>query len=249
MACSANRCSGCNASEGTTADEARAGIDQLLAANVDAVIGPASSLVALEVLDELMAEGVVVCSPTATALALNDYPDRDLFFRTVPSDSLTAQAMAARGPEHRRRLLRRRVPRRPVRPSVRPADDRHGSTRPEVEPSCYERPFPSDATPEELAEIATELAELAPRTIVLIADSRHGWAMLQAMAGVFASDPPFIFINDAMRDPAKPRRRDRPAGRVPREDPGRVAGGAAALPPEAPSWPAPTRPTPSTAST
>ena len=84
-----------NASEGTTANEARAGIDELLAANVDAVIGPASSLVALEVLDELMAAGVVVCSPTATALALNDYPDRELFFRTVPSDSLTAQAMAA----------------------------------------------------------------------------------------------------------------------------------------------------------
>ena len=83
-----------NASEGTTIDEARAGIDQLLDNNVDAIIGPASSLVALEVLDELMAAGVVVCSPTATALALNDYPDRDLFFRTVPSDSLSAQAMA-----------------------------------------------------------------------------------------------------------------------------------------------------------
>ena len=58
-----------NADEGTTIDEARAGIDKLLADNnVDAIIGPASSHVALEVLDELMAAGVVVCSPTATAL-------------------------------------------------------------------------------------------------------------------------------------------------------------------------------------
>ena len=82
------------ASEGTSVDDARAGIEKLLASNVDAIIGPASSLVTLEVLDELMDAGVVVCSPTATALALNDYPNRDLFFRTVPSDSLTGQAMA-----------------------------------------------------------------------------------------------------------------------------------------------------------
>jgi branched-chain amino acid transport system substrate-binding protein len=186
------------ASEGATADEARTGIDQLLAANVDAVIGPASSLVALEVLDELMAEGVVVCSPTATALALNDYPDRDLFFRTVPSDSLTAQAMAAVA-------LNTGVDSY----AVVYLDDQFGRPlaqqtigrldQPEVE--IYERPFPSDATPEELSELATELAEVAPRTVVLIADSVHGWAMLQAMAPTFASDPPFLFINDAMRDP------------------------------------------------
>ena len=37
---------------------------------------------------------------------------------------------------------------------------------------------------------------------MLIADSAHGWPMLQAIADVFASDdPPFIFINDAMRTP------------------------------------------------
>ena len=191
-----------NASEGTTADETRAGIDVLLAGDVDAVIGPASSLVALEVLDELMAAGVVVCSPTATALALNDYPDRDLFFRTVPSDSLTAQAMAAVA-------LNTGVDSYAVvylddqfgRPFAQQTLGRLASTRTPRLPELLERPFSSDATPEELAEIATELAERAPRTIVLIADSTHGWAMLQAMAGVFASDPPFIFINDAMRAP------------------------------------------------
>jgi branched-chain amino acid transport system substrate-binding protein len=188
-----------NASEGTTADEARAGKDTLLAGNVDAVIGPASSLVALEVLDELMAAGVLVCSPTATALALNDYPDRDLFFRTVPSDSLTAQAMAAMA-------LNTGVDSYAVvylddqfgRPFAQQAIGR--LTGPEA-PELRERPFSSDATPEELAQIATELAELAPRTILLIADSAHGWPMLQAMSDVFPTDPPFIFINDAMRAP------------------------------------------------
>jgi branched-chain amino acid transport system substrate-binding protein len=189
-----------SASEGTTANESRAGINELLAANVDGVIGPASSLVALEVLDELMAAGVVVCSPTATALALNDYPDRELFFRTVPSDSLMAQAMAALA-------LNTGVESYAVvylddefgRPFAQQAIGRLAG--PEVT-ELSERPFSSDATPEELAEIASELAELAPRTIVLIADSAHGWPMLQAIADVFAaSDPPFIFINDAMRTP------------------------------------------------
>ena len=196
------------ASEGTSIPEARAGIDELLSHDVDAIIGPASSLVALEVLDELLAAGVVVCSPTATALALNDYPDRDRFFRTVPSDSLTAQAMAAIA-------LNTGVDSY----AVVYLDDQFG--RPFAQQTIArlaagtdvdelsERPFPSDASPEEIAAFATELAELAPRTIVLIADSEHGWPMLQAMANVFAAatgtpartDPPFVIINDAMRTP------------------------------------------------
>jgi branched-chain amino acid transport system substrate-binding protein len=187
------------ADEGTSTDEARTGIEKLLAANVDAVIGPASSLVALEILDELMAAGVVVCSPTATALALNDYPNRDLFFRTVPSDSLTAQAMAVVA-------LNTGVESYAVvylddqfgRPFAQQTINRLDA--PEVE-ELEQRAFPSDATPEELAEFATELTELAPRTIVLIADAEHGWAMLQAMSTVFASDPPFIIVNDALRNP------------------------------------------------
>ena len=157
-------------------------------------------------LDELLAAGVVVCSPTATALALNDYPDRDRFFRTVPSDSLSAQAMAAIA-------LNTGVDSY----AVVYLDDQFG--RPFAQQTIArlaagsdvdelsERPFPSDATPEEIAAFATELAELAPRTIVLIADSEHGWPMLQAMANVFArhwhplADPPFVIINDAMRTP------------------------------------------------
>ena len=61
---------------------------------VDAVVGPTSSLVALGALGDLMAADVLTCSPTASAQALDDYPDRDLFFRTVPSDSLQAAAIA-----------------------------------------------------------------------------------------------------------------------------------------------------------
>jgi branched-chain amino acid transport system substrate-binding protein len=188
-----------NASEGETVDETRAGIDQLLQRNVDAIIGPASSVMAIDVLGGLMADGIVVCSPTATAMALNDYPNRHLFFRTVPSDSLTAQAMATAA-------LNTGVDSYAVvylddqfgRPFAQQAIGRLDG--PEVG-RLYDRPFASDATPEELTAFVSELAELAPRTIMLIADSQHGWAMLQAMQAVFATDPPFIIVNDAMRQP------------------------------------------------
>jgi hypothetical protein len=36
---------------------------------------------------------------------------------------------------------------------------------------------------------------------VLIADAANGWRMLEAMSAAFAPDPPFIFVNDPMRDP------------------------------------------------
>ena len=36
---------------------------------------------------------MLACSPTASALALDDFPDDGLFFRTVPSDSMQAAAI------------------------------------------------------------------------------------------------------------------------------------------------------------
>lgn len=80
--------------EGTSAATASAAIQTLLDSDVDAIVGPASSVIALNTLDDVVTSGVVACSPTASALALDDYPDDDLFFRTVPSDSLQAVAIA-----------------------------------------------------------------------------------------------------------------------------------------------------------
>ena len=37
-----------------------------------------------------IAGDVLTCSPTASALSLDDFPDKGLFFRTIPSDSLQA---------------------------------------------------------------------------------------------------------------------------------------------------------------
>ena len=72
------------------------GADELLADDVDAIVGPASSTVALSQLATIVqpSTGVVTCSPMATALSLDDYPDNGFFFRTAPSDSLQMAAIA-----------------------------------------------------------------------------------------------------------------------------------------------------------
>jgi branched-chain amino acid transport system substrate-binding protein len=80
--------------EGGTASSASAALDSLIGQGVDAIIGPASSLNALAVASTAVAAGIPMCSPTATAIALDEYPDNGLFFRTIPSDSLQAAAIA-----------------------------------------------------------------------------------------------------------------------------------------------------------
>ena len=62
--------------EGDGPATARDAVADLIDEDVDAVIGPASSTVALATLGDLMRAGILTCSPTATALALDDFPDR-----------------------------------------------------------------------------------------------------------------------------------------------------------------------------
>ncbi len=82
------------ADEGGDAATAASALDDLVQAGIDAVVGPASSTNALNVLDTTTRDGIVACSPTASALSLDDYPDDGLFFRTIPSDALQAEAFA-----------------------------------------------------------------------------------------------------------------------------------------------------------
>jgi branched-chain amino acid transport system substrate-binding protein len=79
-----------------TPDIAGAQADKLLNANVDGVIGAASSSVSLSVIDKITGAGVVQFSPANTSTAL-DEPDVDpknLYFRTAPSDVLQGAVMA-----------------------------------------------------------------------------------------------------------------------------------------------------------
>lgn len=81
--------------EGDSATTAAAATQALVEEGVDAIVGPTSSNVAIAALDAAVAAGVVTCSATATAISLDEFPDDGLFFRSIATDSLQAEAIAS----------------------------------------------------------------------------------------------------------------------------------------------------------
>ena len=77
----------------TSQDIANPTVDRLLAANVDVIIGAASSGVSLTVIDKITSAGVVQYSPANTAAELTDYEDNGLYFRTAPPDILQGRIL------------------------------------------------------------------------------------------------------------------------------------------------------------
>ncbi len=71
-----------------TTDTANQTVDRLLAEQVDAIIGAASSGVSLTVIDKITGAGVTQFSPANTSKKLSTYADKGLYFRTAPSDVL-----------------------------------------------------------------------------------------------------------------------------------------------------------------
>ncbi len=70
-------------------------VDRLLnTEKVDVMVGPASSTTALQVLGRITEAGVLACSPSNTALALEQFPDDGYYVRTAPSDRLQGVALA-----------------------------------------------------------------------------------------------------------------------------------------------------------
>ncbi|MDP9407123.1 MAG: ABC transporter substrate-binding protein [Actinomycetota bacterium] len=74
-------------------DVANPTVDRLLRANVDAIIGAASSGVSKTVIDKITGAGVVQFSPANTSPDFTDYPDDGLYFRTAPSDVLQGRIL------------------------------------------------------------------------------------------------------------------------------------------------------------
>lgn len=187
--------------EVATADEADdTGLEGLLAEDVDAVIGPASSLVALSQLGltTQTGTGVVTCSPSATALALDDYPDQGYFFRTAPSDSLQMVA------------IERRAERTGVTTmAIGYLDDEYGRSLSETLQSelddrarlemVAEVPFSGDE--DDLSGAADELLASDPGVIVVLGDADDGSRLLAALdEATTDSDVPQIIVNDAIRN-------------------------------------------------
>ena len=78
----------------TSTDTANTTVDRLLASNVNAIIGAASSSVSLTVIDKIAAAGVVEFSPANTSHQFTTYNDSGLWFRTAPPDVLQAVPLA-----------------------------------------------------------------------------------------------------------------------------------------------------------
>lgn len=190
--------------EGTTPLAAADAIESLLDQDVDAVIGPTSSVIALDALGDLLAGGVVACSPTATTMALDDYPGSDRFFRTAPSDALQAVAIAE---------LAERTGARTA--AVAFIDDTYGRPLAQATIAALEgRQLAVDTTvplapgDDDLTAEAMQLAHLDVGVIVIIGDPDAGTRLLSALgasaAGREGGEIPEIILNGAMRTPAAP---------------------------------------------
>jgi branched-chain amino acid transport system substrate-binding protein len=183
--------------EGQTMDQAQAAVAELLTTDVDAVVGPASSLVALEHLDDLVSNGVLTCSPSATSMALDEFPDGGLFFRTAPSDSIAAIALAA----HAQRTGVNTATVVYVddafgRPFARAVMDELRRRQMEVLPDV---PLQAGAV-DYASAIEQIVAAEATGTIIVVAGSDDGWNFLSQLAEQMLS-PPKIVVNDALRRP------------------------------------------------
>jgi branched-chain amino acid transport system substrate-binding protein len=190
------------ADEGSSTATATASIQTLLDRDVDAIIGPASSLITLSTLDEIVSAGKVVCSPTASALALDGFPDDDLFFRTVPSDSLQARAIAAAADQTGAQRV-----------TIAYVDDAYGRPFADaVEASLanevidvIERVSFSDDD-DDLSDEAASVADSDTQVMVLLADGEDGTRFLEALDDNDTSGLATIIVNDALRNPAAPQR-------------------------------------------
>jgi branched-chain amino acid transport system substrate-binding protein len=184
----------------TVVDESSGtGIGALLDVGVDAVIGPASSTVALSQLGEAVVpvSGVVTCSPSATALALDGFPDNKLFFRTVPSDSLQMTA------------IERRAERTGVESvAVGYLDDPYGRGLSDAFVSEVEgrarlelrARVGFDPDQENLSDVAAELLKVDPGVIVVLGDADDGTRLLAALdEATGGSTSVQVIVNDAIR--------------------------------------------------
>ena len=186
---------------GGTATTATA-IQTLIDEGVDAIVGPASSLSALNNLARIVSAEIVSCSPTASALALDEFPDDGLFFRTIPSDTLQAQAIA----EVTDQTGARRV-------AIAYVDDAYGRSFADAVQNSLEaagvavtirQPFLGDA--ESVAEQAERIADSDAQVAIVLADQVGGTRFLEALDDQDTSSFSTVVVNDTMRNPSAPQR-------------------------------------------
>ncbi len=184
------------AEEGTNPATAELAV-QALAPRVDALIGPTSSLNTLSTLNSAVGAGVLTCSPTASALALDNFPDDGLFFRTIPSDALQADAIA--------KLVEASGSRKAV---VVYLDDGYGRPFGQATESAIAAlgigvaaTVGFTANEESISATVEEVLANEPEVVAVIADGVTGPAIINAIDTAAPGQLPFV-VNDAMRRPA-----------------------------------------------
>lgn len=174
------------------------GPDLLLTNGVDAIVGPASSRVALAQLASIVnpATGVVTCSPTATAMALDDFPDNEFFFRTVPSDSLQMAAIARRVEDTGVDSV-----------AVGYLDDPYGrglvesfTEQAAARGLVLQAQVGFRRDQEDLSNVVADLAADSPGVIVVLGDADDGSRLLAALDGAVSTDLRRVIVNDAIRN-------------------------------------------------
>ena len=78
----------------TNQDIANPEVDRLIALNVDAIMGAASSAVSKLVIDKITTNNIIHFSPANTSPDFTTYDDNGMYFRTAPSDLLQGKVLA-----------------------------------------------------------------------------------------------------------------------------------------------------------
>src|SRR4029078_4573692 len=174
-----------------------AAIDSLIGQNVDAIVGPASSTDALAGLGEIIDAGVVACSPTASASLLDDFPDNNLFFRTIPSDTLQGAAIAEA------------VDRTgATQATIVYIDDAYGQAFESSVSDALERQHIDESDSiaysndsKSIKKASSEVASIGAGVVVVIGDATSGPVVLEAIDAKERTVQPRYVVNDAMRRP------------------------------------------------
>ncbi len=190
------------ADEGSTAGSATTAIQSLLARGVDVIVGPGSSTVALSTLDEIVSSGTLTCSPTASALALDEFPDGGLFFRTVPSDSLQARAIADVADQTGA-----------LQAAIVHIDDSYGRDFADSVEAAIANGSISvaetitfTARDVNLTDEARQLLDSGAQVAIVLAGDDDGTRFLETLGELDTSALKAVVVNDAMRNPTTPQR-------------------------------------------
>ena len=183
--------------EGDDPGSAGIAIQGLIQFGVDAIIGPTSSINTLGTLKAAAHAGVLTCSPTASALTLDQFPADGLFFRTIASDSLQAKAIAsaveASGSSTAAVVYLDDQYGRPFGDAVEAALTARGTN------VALGVGFTANAA--SIADAVVALVATEPDVVVVIADSTTGPVLIKSIDDALGSPMSYI-VNDAIRRPS-----------------------------------------------